>query len=279
MPLTDLQQFCADNDEDIRALAESFSDYQPFKGMGVPHLMNWLCQFDPEHWSLAMALAKAIQYYNSACIDNLLRALGKAMLQHIKREAVPLSNVLYVPARGPAESGQDIARRYQNINNLRPRKKQFVDILSLQERLFECKKPMVVFLDDFIGTGEQICDYWNDVVSQLVPEYLPLYLGVVAAYQDGLQKVENESPIRVVCVHSLSSQHQLLGAANTRFDKAQKRVLKEYCSRWGNHPLGFRDMGALVSFFHGTPNNAPSVIRGSKKQRPCRGLLPGWDDL
>jgi len=279
MSTADLHQFCAENQEDVETLAESFSDYQPFKGMGVPHIMKWLGQFKSQHWPLALGLAKTIQYYSSACIDNQLRALGKAMLQHIKREAVPFSSVFYVPAGGPGESGQDIARRYRNINSLRPRKNQFVDIVTLPERLFKCKKPMVVFLDDFIGTGEQICNFWSAVVSQLVPEYLPMYLGVVVAYNEGLERVEDESPIKVIPVHTLDSQHQLLHATDSQFDKNQKRILKGYCEKWGNHPLGYHDMAALVSFFHGTPNNAPSVVRGSKRQRPYRGLLPGWDDL
>lgn len=279
MSRSDLHEFCAENEDAITELADLFSDYQPLGGMTQHRLMNWLRQFQAAHRSLALKLAQSIQYYSTHSIDAQLRALGKTVVRRIKQEAVPFSSVFYVPVGRAAESGQDIAWRYRNVNGMKHRERQFIHLLELPQHLFKHKRPMVVFLDDFIGTGKQVRDYWRDVVSQLVPEYLPLYLGVVAAYHDGLRKVEGECPIRVVSVHTLDSQHQLLGDANSRFNRDQKEILRKYCERWGNHPLGFHAMGALVSFFHGTPNNTPSVIRGSKRQRPYRGLLPGWDDL
>jgi hypothetical protein len=279
MASNDLQQFCADNEDVIEELVQTFSDYMPLSGVSQSRIVNWLGQFRPEHTALALQVAKSIQYYGSHSVDGNLRALGKAILWHIRHEAIPFNGVFYVPVGSVAESGQDIARRYRNVNGMQRRKDQFVHIRELPEKLFEHQRTMVVFLDDFVGTGNEVCGFWREAAEGLVPEYVPIYLGVIAAYADGIKRIEEECPITVVTIHELDSRHKLIDAANTAFTQLEKDVLEQYCQQWGNCPLGYCDMGALVSFFHGTPNDAPSLIRGSRKQRPYRGLLPGWPDL
>ena len=279
MPKPDLTTFCAEHEDDIEELAQRFSDYQPLSGMSQHHIAGWLSQFSRQHWSLALELANIVQYYGTRALNGAVRALKDNIEQQIKTEGVLHNRVFYVPGGRTAESGQGIAQLYRNVNRLRRRRSQFVDLLELQERLFKLENAMVVFLDDFIGTGQQMSNYWRDVISQYVPEYLPLYLAVAAAFPEGVRRIENETPFTVLIAHPLSSRHQLLGERNTRFTTFQKRTLRRYCEKWENRPLGFGGIGALVSFLHGTPNNAPSVIRGSRRQRPNRGLLPGWDDL
>ncbi|MFH1920896.1 MAG: hypothetical protein ABIP48_13585, partial [Planctomycetota bacterium] len=191
---------------------------------------------------------------------------------------VPPGSVLYIPGGRTAESGPSILHRFRNVNGMR-RSKQFIELHEAPQRIFALQRPALFFLDDFVATGKQISDYWRDVVSQLVPEYFPVYLGVVAAFPDGTRRVEDETPLTVLAVNELSSRNQLLGTANNTFTNPQKQTLHNYCSDWGNHPLGHGNVGALVSFSHGTPNNTPSVIRGSERQRPRHGILPGWEDL
>lgn len=280
MPLSELQQFCADNDDAIVELAELLSDYLPISGgVNQTHIIKWLGQFKNDHLSLALKMAKSILYIGNHSIDSQLRTLGIRIRRHIQRERINLDNVFYVPVGNVGESGLDIAHRYRNVNRMHQRSNQFVHLVELPDRLFKQDEKMVVFLDDFIGTGKQVCDYWRDVASQIVPEYIPMCLGVVAAYHDGINRVEDDCPFPVLAVLELGYRHRLLDAGNQVFTDAERRIFQEYCDEWGNNPLGFGDVGALVSFFHGTPNNAPSLIRGSKKQRPRRGLLPGWDDL
>lgn len=274
-----LELFCAEHIDDLNKLVRTFSDYQPVTGVDRPHLMRWLSEFKPQHMELALKFALSVQYYSTHAVNSSLKALHESIDQQIQNSEVPRNSVFYVPVGRIAESGQDIIRRYRNVNQLHSRKKQFVDLIELHTQIFSREKTIVFFFDDFIGTGKQICDYWRDILSQYVPEYLPLYLVVVAAFPDGMSRIEGESPLKVITVNTLTSRHQLLGAANNRFNNAQKNTLRRYCESWGNHPLGFGKLGAMVSFSHGTPNNAPSIIRGSEGQQSNAGLLPGWEDL
>ncbi len=279
MTSSDLGVYCASNEKKIHELTERFGDYQPLVGGIRERFVAWLGQFSTQHRDLAVKLADKIEYYGTHRITQVVIALRKLVDQQIKAEQLGQNSVLYVPAGRSQESGGEVLRRYRLANRLHSRNDQFVEVHQLADALIAIPNPGVFFLDDFIGTGKQISDYWRDVLSQIVPEYLPLYLAVIAAFRDGLKRVEETTPLKVVTVHTLDGRHQLLGSANTAFNSAQKSTLKKYCEDWGNHPLGFGDLGALVSFSHGSPNNAPSIVRGSEKQTPRCGLLPGWEDL
>lgn len=273
-----LDAFCDNHLDEITKLAEGFADYQPGGGVNQVIVRRWLGQFSNQHRALALRLAQTIQYYSTHSVNGQLRELRKLLDQHIESAGDTEASAFYIPGGRTAESGPSILHRFRNMNRMQ-NSSRFIELLDAPQRLFEVENPIVIFLDDFIATGKQMSDYWRDVISQLVPEYFPAFHAVVAAFPDGIKRIEGETPLTVVSVHELSSRHQLLGNANTVFSKSQKRTLQHYCNDWGNHPLGYGDIGALVAFSHGTPNNAPSVIRGSESQVPMRGILPGWEDL
>jgi hypothetical protein len=113
----------------------------------------------------------------------------------------------------------------------------------------------------------------------IVPDYIPAYLVLVAAHRTGIQRIESETPLKLFPVHTLGPREQLMESACRHFSAQEKNTIKRYCDESGNEPLGFGDLGLLVSFSYGTPNNSVSVIRGSKRQSPWRGLLPRYEDL
>ena len=276
---SDLDVYCASNQKTIHELAERFVDYQPLRGGSRQQFVAWLGQFSAQHRDLALTLARKVEYYGTHRITEGAIAMRGLVDQQIEAEQLAPASVLYVPAGRSAESGGEILRRYRTANRLHSRKHQFVEVHQLTEALVAIPHPGVFFLDDFIGTGKQVSNYWRDVLCQIVPDYLPLYLAVIAGFRDGIKKVEDNTPLKVIPVHTLDGRHELLGSANQAFNSAQKTTLRRYCEVWGNNPLGFGEIGALVSFAHGTPNNAPSVVRGSERQTPKCGLLPGWEDL
>jgi len=279
MPSNNFERFCEENLDALDILCAQFADYAPKQGFNVAHLRAWLHQFHAQHRPLAIKLAKAIEYYSTDQITGLMRPLKKLIDEHIVTEGATPKSVFYVPFGSADESGGDILRRYRNVNKLHGLKQQFVTLIELPEKLFHENKPVVFFFDDFIGTGKQVTDGWTATISQVIPDYIPIYLAVVAGLQDGIKRVENETKFHVLCVHTLGARNQLMESACRQFSNQEKNTLKRYCDDAGNHPLGFGDHGLLVSFAYGTPNNSISVIRGSKKQSPWRGLLPNWQDL
>jgi hypothetical protein len=218
-------------------------------------------------------------YYSTNRLNGLMGNLCEVINQQIESEGVARKEVYYAPFGRSGESGEDIIRRFRNVNRLHSAGEQFVKTIEIQEILLKHADPVIFFLDDFVGTGEQITDAWRETISQIVPEYLRLYLAVVAGTTEGLDRVEKETPFKVISLHTIGSRLELMGSGNTALSRRDKNTIRRYCEDAGNQPLGFGGKGLLLSFAYGTPNNAISVLRGSKKQRPWVGLLPPWGDL
>ena len=279
MPPADFDKFCEENIAALGMLCERFADYEPIQGFNSAHMRSWLRQFRAQHRSLAIKLAGALAYYSNDQVSALMRPLKQTIDHQISVEAVDDRSVFYVPLGRAGESGNDILRRFRNVNRLQNLQQQFVTLIELPQKLFNTKQPVVFFFDDFIGTGKQISDGWAETISQVVPDYVPMYLAVIAAFKDGIRRVESETPLRVLSVHTLGPRNQLMESACRQFSSQEKNTLRRYCDDAGNQPLGFGHCGLLVSFAYGTPNNSISIIRGSEKQTPWRGLLPPWQDL
>jgi hypothetical protein len=135
-----------------------------------------------------------------------------------------------------------------------------------------------VLLDDFIGTGEQLEDYWNQVLIQVIPPpHEGVYIATLAACNDGVVRVQQKTPLRVITAHYVPTNAQL--HANPNFNDAEKNRIRTYCGAIGNLPFGFGDLELLVAFMHSCPDNAPSILRGAKNQRKWVGILPRFGDL
>jgi hypothetical protein len=273
------QQFLSENQAQIDALAALFSDYEPVHGVDKGHVVAWLAQFNGQHRACALRLAKSIRYFGIDVINNLMPKMHSLICDQIKQEKADQHSVFYVPFGRTGDSGEDIARRYKTVNKLNRQQKQFISKLEILEHIVRVERPVVFFLDDFVGTGKQVSDFWQQELHQYVPEDIPMYLAVTAATAGGVNRIEAETPLKVLSVHSIADRHCLLHSANTDLSNAEKRAIHNYCRTAGNQPLGYGDLGLLVSFAYGTPNNTISAIRGSEKQRPWRGLLPRWEDL
>ncbi len=280
MPAADLSHFCAEHDETIDDLALRFADYQIGGGYDRSRVISWLRVFQGQHRELGLRLAECVNYYSTASLIGLLRKLHQSIQNEIAELRIAEDEFCYLPLGRTAESGQVIASLFRNSNSLQSQANRFIQTTDIMEVVFKYEDPAVFFLDDFIGTGKQVCDLWEEVLSQIVlPGYGHYYVCVAVAFSDGVTRIHDNTPLKVLAAQTLDSRNTLLSTSNTKFNRTQKSTLKRYCETIGNEPLGFGELAALVSFAHGTPNNAPSVIRGSIKQRPHRGLLPGWTDI
>lgn len=278
MPSADIAHFCAEHVQEIETLASRFADYEP-RAPNVPNIIAWLKQFNAQHRALALKLATRVRYYGTADFNALMPPALAVLKVQLDAIGADLKQVIFTPLGAVNESGHDVSRRFRNANRLSSRQRQFKDLVTLREGIYEIDDPVVVFMDDFVGTGKQIADAWNEVLCQIVPDYIPIYLLVAAAFKRGADHIEDTTPIKVLCVHSLGGRDQLHESANKHFNAGEKTTIQHYCDDAGNQPLGFGELGALVSFSHDTPNNTISVIRGSEGQTPWRGLLPRWEDL
>jgi len=278
MPDLAFEKFCEEHLSELDELATRFGDYEPV-GVDIARLRLWLKQFSAQHRVLALKLAKVISYYAVHRLNGIMPKLYELIKQQITQENAKPDEVFYVPWGRTGESGEHIVRCFRLANRPQQSGARFINKTEVLERTLRLDNPVVFFLDDFVGTGKQVCDGWRDSISQIVPERVKTYLAVVAAFKEGVGRIESETPLSVLAVHTIGSRLQLMESACTSFSGGDKNTIRRYCEDAGNQPLGFGERGLLVSFAYGTPNNTISVIRGSEGQRPWRGLLPLREDL
>jgi hypothetical protein len=276
-----LSDFFQANDERLDAVVRTFNSYQP-RPVDRDGLRAWLRQIDAAHYDLVLRVLEATQFYDIQRIQGLLAQMHRQVKVQLANDGFrDPENMAFLAFGRVGESGHEIFTRYRNINRLHQTRVLLPMLPDVQQMLYDAENQnrdvALVFLDDFVGTGKQVADYWNDVLSQMIRPTQPLYLAVLAACEEGLNRIANETPFQVVPSHIVQPRH--LFPRSDRFTNDEKAIIRAYCDRVGNPAMGIGGLGVMLAFAHGCPNNSISIIRGSKRQRNFRGILPRFDDL
>lgn len=276
-----LNMFWEQNSDRLDTIATTFGSYQP-QAVNDTRLRLWLRQFQPFHYDVGLRIVEAVDFYASDRLHILLKDLHKDIRTQLASEGFrKLEDFVFVPVGETGESGQEILTRYRNINKIDRTNARLAQVVELQQLLFDLasanRSAALVFLDDFVGTGKKVTDFWNDVLSQHISPSQSMYLGVAVACRQGLEKIQAETPLRVIPVHIVQPRYFL--DTTNRFTAVEKALITEYCERVGNPSLGVGKLGLMLAFVHGCPNNVLSILRGSKRQRQWKGILPRYEDL
>jgi len=122
----------------------------------------------------------------------------------------------------------------------------------------------VVLIDDFSGTGRQVCDGWREVMAELLPEEPTVYLVLVVASLSARQKISEETPLRLLADIQLRQDDNVFSATCRHFTNREKDILLRYCRRANRpHPKGFGDCGFVVVLAHKTPNNSIPILHAN----------------
>lgn len=250
-----------------------------FKGdIGPTVLAQWLSQFDPEDLESIVPLIEHFKYYSSEDVFHLLEVLYRKLLTEVE---LNVEQTWFVPSGYVAKSGDAIAYFFRRSNNLPD--DAFIRAADLNENLLN-QRHTVVFLDDFIGSGQLLLQTENEVVARLarVKNTRFIYAAMVG-YQRGIQRSEDDAYLRVCVSETLGSDAEPFSEASEVFPDRVKRqqaetVVKKYAERCGSkNPLGYGSTQGLISFFFGTPNNTlPIFWRSAPSWLP---LLPHGDPL
>ena len=122
----------------------------------------------------------------------------------------------------------------------------------------------VVLLDDFSGTGDQVCDAWNSPVTSfgaLLADVGRVYLVLVAATAGARRRISEETSMSLIHAHELRETDNIFSDHCTYFTEADRARLLRYgqiADR--NHPMGRGDWGLATVFQHRPPNNSIPIL-------------------
>jgi len=238
-------------------------------------IQTWLDQFDAGDRDLAARLLDAVEFVSNQQVEanlaNTLRALPGWDPVRRRREG-EWRFVAFSRAAG--ESGDTMLHKLRSAARLSQ---------SHFNRMFINKRDLlrenlgpddsVVFVDDFAGTGEQVCTGWKEIMQELLPGGPRVYLVLVAANMHAIHRIHNETPIIVRTPRELDDGDNLFVDDCTVFSQGEKDSLFRYCRKANRKsPKGYGDCGFVFVLAHKAPNNSIPILHAAHNR--WDGLFP-----
>ena len=251
---------------------------------------SWLNQFEASDQDLAARVLDATDYFGQPHIYAGYRSAFASLDGWHANASKRKGSWAFAAMSGSAgESGDMMLYHFRIANGLDSKQMDelFVSRTDLFRRtMLPDSDPrklgaddVVVLLDDFSGTGTQICDAWNDPVTSfgaLLAGVGKIYLIVVAASKSARKRIRDETDISLVPAHELSEGDDIFSEQCKHFSKTDRARLHHYCELADKkHPKGFGECGFVVVFQHRTPNNTIPILHVDHSK--WTGLFPRHD--
>lgn len=258
----------------------------------------WIDNFDDGDKILAAQLLERFVFYNQRLTDSLLTASFYSIADGLKKgPAAParaqllqaLPRAVFTPVSGeapnPTDSGYFLCRRARQVLNV-----DEASIKNTNEALKAAENGSpVVFVDDFIGSGDQFLTTWQDSSAGVSFEQLQAALGFTAIYvslvgtDTGIANIGKYAPSVAVCVtHKIDVRGTLWGlqTLNPSLYTQVDALLKKYTPRLTPHDAymhqgnyltyGYKGRGLFFAFEHSVPDATLPIFwcRGTNSWEP-----------
>lgn len=287
------------------AVADVLNKCEALKRAGMwpaePHMRPraWLSNFAEEDKAVAAALLNGFVFYSSRLSDKLLvssfESIGDGLPKGPCAPATAslmaaLKDCVFTPVEGetpnPTDSGHLISRRARQLLHVPE-----CNIISHQAALKEASSGRtVIFLDDFIGSGDQFLSTWNrrigntsfaDVHSH--NKFVAIYVSMVTTAR-GKEAIHDAAPSIAVCAtHTIEMPSTIYGQrkANPHLALQIDALLRKYSPRLtpsseyiannSSYRLyGYKNFGLMFAFEHSVPDATLPIFwsRGTDNWEP-----------
>lgn len=144
----------------------------------------------------------------------------------------------------------------------------FSDFLSKDLKIKE--KKLVIFLDDFIGSGNQAVRLWRGQIARSENykknKYMKFLYLALTGFLKGVKNIEQNSEMKVILgtppmdeSFRCFSEKSLIYEDSQERDEAEK-VMENAGKLLYEYPLGYENDQAVIAFYYNTPNNSLPVI-------------------
>lgn len=242
----------------------------------------WLRNFDDEDQVPAAALLDRFTFYSAAHTDALLIASFNALGDGRPKSPFPrrrvdliaaLDSAVFTPVLGenpdPTDSGNFLCRRTRQL--VFPTAETVVFDAAL-EHAYQGKP--VVFIDDFVGSGDQFLSTWTRTqngrsfeLAERASGFMPLYVALMST-EYGLGQIKKRAPkVAVSVTHVIGARSTLDGvnAVNASMGLLIEALLTKYASRLTPREdyiaqnglyrkYGYKERKLLMAFDHSVPD-------------------------
>jgi hypothetical protein len=257
--------------------------------ISIVTIESWLTQFDADQ-DLAARILDVVEYYGQSQIHAAYRQALEALDGwHISPSKRKGRWRFAAMSSSAGESGDAMLHQFRVANGLDA--KHLNGLFVSRSDLFRQpmlpendpqklgKDDVVVLLDDFRGTGKQVCDAWNDPATSfgaLLAGVGKVYLILVAASAAARKRISDETTICPMPAHELREGDNVFSDHCKHFTKADRAKLLHYGEIADKkYPMGYGQCGFVVVFQHRPPNNSIPILHADHSR--WTGLFPRHD--
>jgi hypothetical protein len=243
----------------------------------------WFSQIDEAHQICALRLLSGMRHYGPEEVRRLwLRIIDERAVE-IARGAPPR----FIGLGDPGKSGS--LTTYYLRQALLEAALPFRWAIATQEELARGPPATpIVFVDDFIGTGDQAANELTKFLEKWSWDFSQnVYYCALVGYESGRNRILSALQGRIGGVfigELLSEEDRAFSPSHAIWDRADDRIrgiAKNWAARTGRqllassnldpveHCLGWRNSQSLVSFHYNTPDNTLPIFWAS-------GTVDGW---
>lgn len=223
-------------------------------------IRKWLKNFDPPEVDDMLLLLKKIHYVTDDNMKSTWETLSDVLKRIFNED---LSGVkFFALGNSPSSSGTNFLynlRLNLGVKESFTPSEHFSKINLTNVKAF-------VFIDDFIGSGEQAIGFARNELSKIT---IDKYYFVAFAFEDGLENVKKNAGFKDVIVgpgNILSNQYKAFSPQSVYFEIPEERKrLEKICEYYGKmlypkYPLGHGNLQSLLVFPDNVPNNTLPII-------------------
>jgi len=248
-------------------LNDWFEDFAGYRHqVGESRITRWLGQFDDGHRDIAARVLDCVDFVSRERIAHAFRTLLGDLPGWNINPANRQGKWRFVPFSGSAgESGDALLYDFRLANRLDDRRYNdlFVNARDLLRQDLKAGDN-VVFVDDFAGTGDHVCQAWVNDMAELLPGGPNAYLLLVAASSAAREAISQSTNLTVARSIELSDTDCIFSDSCVHFDVEEKTAILAYCKKADRRlPKGYGECGFVIVFAHRCPNNTIPILHAN----------------
>jgi hypothetical protein len=281
-------------------IVELVNKWGVYKGRKITEdqVRAWLNQFaDNESQRLMLKILQNIIFYAADSIRAKMKEaqgiVQRGLVLKLKERRRKRGDILVSYLDNPGKSGAYLAKLYADENNIY--KDNVIERSKITETLKAKTRELhafaLVFVDDFVGTGNSACQYFRSLVEEhgetlkklsKEPGEIPgtsklqMFFITITGFQEAQAEIEEvleflALPVKVhICdpldesAKAFSNNSQIFTDLDER-DKAKRIAEGTGSVLVKNAPLGYGDCQTTVVFEHNCPNNSLPILWGESK--------------
>jgi predicted Fe-Mo cluster-binding NifX family protein len=260
--------------------SQRYHDYFP-QPVTTRSLKRWLGQLEKAERKLAWKLLQEVIYFSEDETKKILVRQNKALLNDLAKAGLQPKKLIYLQTDDAGSSSPMMLGMLRDAGRLQQRGCRFVDGrdgLRINSTTKDLEEGAIVYVDDFVGSGNQLSKARALVMESVVGNFSEFLL-VPSICEEGYKKLTDQG-IAVYTGHIHAKAERPLLENSHILEDQERTKLIEICKKIRrNTSLGYEGLATMVVLYRNAPNTIPELLRGSDKQSPFFGLFPRVKDL